>query len=103
MKFYAKMPEGPVLVPDAKVFTHYVQGEAFRFAYHKSLGILGHLTVSHYDSGSKITDIPPDMVGASGHDLKLAAKRGLERVIEKAGEARVRSALAGAPDLVRPS
>ena len=54
------------------------------------------LTVTHYDSGKLVCEVPHHTVAACCNDTKAAAKMALDKLIEKAGPERVRSVLAGA-------
>lgn len=76
-------------------FSHYVANIRFWFFLHKTIGGVG-LTVTHYDSGKRVCEVPHDMVAACRDDTKAAAKMALDKLISRVGPERVRSVLAGA-------
>lgn len=63
--------------------------------WNKTIGGVG-LTVTHYDSGKRVCEVPHHTVAACCNDTKAAAKMALDKLIEKAGPERVRSVLSGA-------
>ena len=71
-------------------FTHYIQNIAFGFSVTKLPN--GEITLTHRKSGRRVAVISINQLAASVC-YKTAGKLALARVIERAGEARVRSVL----------
>lgn len=76
-------------------FAHYIQGAQFRFVVTKLPGeVVG--SVTHRHSGARVCAIPVIALQASAGDVKVAAIGELEKVIARAGAARVASVLRAA-------
>ena len=89
------LTDGTIKEIEGRRFSHYVANVRFWFFLHKSLTGFG-LTVTHVDSGKRVLEVPHHIQMACLGDDKAAAKMALDKLIEKAGAARVRSVLAGA-------
>jgi hypothetical protein len=89
------MRNGESLEIEGRRFSHYVDNIRFWFFLHKTIGGVG-LTVTHYESGKRVCEVPHHTVAACWNDTKAAAKMALDELITKAGPARVRSVLARA-------
>jgi len=76
-------------------FAHYIQNIQFRFVVTRMPGD-NSVSVTHRDSGKRVCAVPFVAAQASLGDYKLAAQGELKKLIERAGEARVRSVLAAA-------
>lgn len=85
-------------IVDGHSFVHYVANVAEWFTYHRMPGSVD-LHVSHKRSGMRVAVVGPTRQLAHLSDDKGACAAELDRLIKQAGEARVRSVLAGAPDL----
>jgi len=94
-KLKITLQTGETLDIEGRRFSHYVANFRFWFFLHKTIGGVG-LTVTHYESGKRVCEVPHHMVAACCNDTKSAAKMALDKLIEKAGPERVRSILAGA-------
>lgn len=94
-KLKITLQNGKPLEIGGRRFSHYVANIRFWFFLHKTIGGVG-LTVTHYESGKRVLEIPHHMVAACQNDTKAAAKMALDKLIAKAGPERVRSVLAGA-------
>lgn len=94
-KLTITMQTGDPLEIEGRRFSHYVANIRFWFFLHKTIGGVG-LTVTHYDSGKRVCEVPHHTVAACCNDTKAAAKLALDKLIEKCGPERVRSVLVGA-------
>lgn len=94
-KLKITLQTGETLEIEGRRFSHYVANIRFWFFLHKTVGGIG-LTVTHYESGKRVCEVPHHMIAACCNDTKVAAKMALDKLIEKAGPERVRSVLAGA-------
>lgn len=94
-KLKITLRNGETLEIEGRRFSHYVANIRFWFFLHKTIGGVG-LTVTHYESGKRVLEIPHHMVAACQNDTKAAAKMALDKLIAKAGPERVWSVLAGA-------
>lgn len=89
------MADGSFLEVEGRRFSHYVGNIQFWFFLHKTVG--GHgLTVTHFESGKRVCDVPHHVVAACLNDTKAAAKMELDKLVARAGAERVRSVLSGA-------
>lgn len=93
--FMVKGADGkPIEARQLATFAYYLQGEQFRFVVTElPLQLPG---VTHRASGSRVCLLTPLEIQAARGDYADAGKRALKKVIDRAGEARVRSALAAA-------
>ena len=89
-----KSPQG-ISLTQLSTFTHYIQGEQFRFVITRESRLLP-VCVTHRASGKKICEVLPTDILAAAHDYEIAAKSVLLKFIERVGAARVRSVLAAA-------
>jgi hypothetical protein len=94
-KLKITMPTGETLEIEGRRFSHYVANIRVWFFLHKTIGGGGR-TVTHYDSGKRVLEVPHHTVAACCNDAKAAAKMALEGLIKRVGAERVRSVLAGA-------
>lgn len=94
-KLKITLQTGETLEIEGRRFSHYVANIRFWFFLHKTIGGVG-LTVTHYESGKRVLEVPHHTVAACRNDNKAAAKMALDKLIAKAGPERVRSVLAGA-------
>lgn len=76
-------------------FAHYIQQVQFRFVVTK-LPRANEIVLTHRDSGARVCAIPYNSLIAAAGDHVVAAKGELQKLIERVGEARVRSVLAAA-------
>lgn len=74
-------------------FAYYIQGEQFRFVVTRHLSTIA---LTQRASGKRVATIPYDSVRCALGDYKLAGESALRGVIDRAGEARVRSVLRAA-------
>jgi hypothetical protein len=81
---------------EGRKFAFYVQNVREWFFVHRS--VTGW-TVSHLDSGMRVCAVEHLTLNACLNDEVSAAKLSLTKLCERAGHARVRSVLAGAPAL----
>lgn len=79
----------------ARRFSHYVNNVRFWFALHKDVSRNG-LTVSHWDSGKRVCDVPINTQLACLGDEKAAAKMALDKLCEKYPKERVYGVLLAA-------
>lgn len=84
-----------IAIEQLATFTYYIQKEQFRFVVTREAPSMPFV-VTHRASGKRVTDITPSQQMAALGDLAGAAKLALGTLIDKAGEARVRSVLAAA-------
>lgn len=94
-KLTITMQNGESLEIVGRRFSHDVANIRFWFFLHKTIGGVG-LTVTHYDSGKRVCEVPHHMVAACRDDTEAAAKMALDKLISRVGPERVRSVLAGA-------
>ena len=94
-KLKITLQTGETLEIEGRRFSHYVANIRFWFFLHKTIGGVG-LTVTHYESGKSVLEVPHHTVAACCNDTKAAAKMALDKLIVKVGPERVRSVLAGA-------
>lgn len=76
-------------------FAYYIQNRQFRFVVTRELPTLP-IVVTHRASGKRVADITHSQQMASLGDLVGAAKLAIIALIDKVGDARVRSVLAAA-------
>jgi hypothetical protein len=79
-------------------FAFYVQGGQFRFVVTRAVHVGSDeaATVTHRASGKRVTGITYTTLAAARGDYADAGKLAMTALIEKHGEARVRSVLAAA-------
>ena len=82
----------------ARRFAHYVDGVRYWFAYHDSIDTVGK-DITHIDSGNRVAHIPLNIIPASLNDVKAAAKRTIDQLVETHGAARVAAVLNSTPKL----
>lgn len=78
-------------VEQLATFTADVQGERFRFVV---IHDAATISLTHRDSGKRVAKIEYASIQAARGDYTVAGKAALAKVIERAGDARVRSVLA---------
>lgn len=83
---------GEVLELAGQKFFYSIDGERVALFVHASVDNPRNLTVSHFASGKKIADIAPTLVAACGKDVKVAAKITIDRLVERVGAERVKTA-----------
>ncbi len=84
-------------VPDARRFSHYIGNIRFWFAVHQSPENVGTLTVSHWESGKRVTMVSTtERIAGVGLSDKELAKLALDKLVAKHGAARVESVLRAA-------
>ncbi|MCA8110243.1 hypothetical protein [Burkholderia cepacia] len=90
-------PDGQktLIAEQLATFAYYIQGVQFRFVVTRLQGST-EVAVTARNSGSKVAAVPFVSVQASLGDYVTAGKSALMKVIERAGEARVRSVLTAA-------
>lgn len=76
-------------------FAHYIQNIQFRFVVTRAPGI-NTIALTHRDSGKRVAEITHNSIQAAVGDYKLAGQAALKALLDRAGEARVRSVLAAA-------
>lgn len=92
MKIKLDMAGKPSIEIECRKFSHYIKNCRFWFAYHKSIDSHG-LTVSHFASGKKITDIGYSELSACLNDEKSAAKMAIDKLVARAGADKVYTVL----------
>lgn len=85
---------GPQEAIQHATFTHYLQGEQFRFVVTQLHG--EGLTVTHRLSGRRVCEVTYTELAACRNSAKDAGKLALAKFIDRIGAARVRSVLAAA-------
>lgn len=88
-------PNGAFDAEQLATFAHYIQGTQFRFVVTRLPGST-IADVTHRASGKKVCSIPHISLQAAVSDYVVAGKSELKKLIERAGEARVRSVLSAA-------
>jgi hypothetical protein len=76
-------------------FAYYVQGVQFRFVVTRLTSGF-EVALTHRESGSRVLRVPHISINAALGDHEVAAKAELKKLIDRVGEARVRSVLAAA-------
>ena len=77
-------------------FSHTIGGEKFWFALHQVDGEAVK-TVSHFESGKRVCASKYGYIAGQGaYDEVSGARKALDELVGRVGEARVRSVLAGA-------
>lgn len=76
-------------------FAHYIENIQFRFVVTQIPGA-AEVVLTHRNSGRRVCAVPHISIQAAAGDYVVAARGELEKVIERAGAARVRSVLAAA-------
>lgn len=94
-KFNVKTTEGLVQVEGRK-FAHHVDGVRFWFICHEGIGAPHTIVITHYLSGKRVLDVSLTTRIACCGDNKAAAKRELDRLVERAGAAKMRAVLQAA-------
>lgn len=74
---------------DGIKFSAYVDNVRFWFACHRTPGSAFHFTLSHYATGTRITDVPTITIQACLNDLKIAGKLTLEKFVASKEKGRV--------------
>jgi hypothetical protein len=92
--FTIQTTDGPREVVQYATFTHYIQGQQFRFLVTRDMG--DALRVTHRLSTKAVCIVTNTDMAACRFDYKDAGKLALDRLIKERGEARVRSVLAAA-------
>jgi hypothetical protein len=91
-----RLASGEVQTVEGRKFAAYIQNVREWFFVHKDIA---QYVLSHLDSGMRVRTIEHTTLTACRGDEVDAAKLTLKNLCEKVGEARVRSVLAGAPQL----
>lgn len=96
LKFKACINDERREIP-AKRFSHYVDNVRFWFAVHDSVSDVGKLTVSHWDSGKIVCNIPyiSRLAGANMSDANLGRAE-IDKLVARVGAKRVASVLRSA-------
>lgn len=93
--FKIQTANGPVDAEQYATFTRYIQSEQFRFVVTRETP-LSPFVVTHRASGKKVAEITHTELAACLNNKEDAGKLALSKLIDRAGEARVRSVLAAA-------
>jgi hypothetical protein len=97
VKFIPHRNGGDSTPIEAKKFKHWIGTVEHWFCVHESLDMIGKYTVSDWDSGYKVMDVPYQYLMVCLNDTKAAARLTLNRLIESRGESRVLEVLRNAP------
>ena len=87
--------DGPIQAEQLATFAYYVQNIQFRFVVTRLPGC-NVAVVTHRASGKRVTDVPHMLVLSALRDYAAAGRRAMDLLVQKHGEARVRSVLAAA-------
>ncbi|WP_156509268.1 hypothetical protein [Ralstonia mannitolilytica] len=87
--------DGPIEAEQLGTFAYYIQNIQFRFVITKLPG-MPTADVTHRVSGKRLCAIPFTALQAAVGDYVVAGKGELRNLIDRVGEARVRSVLAAA-------
>jgi hypothetical protein len=82
---------------EARKFSHYVGQVRHWFCFHESLEHVNEWTVSHFESGWKVTTFNSITLMACRSDKRDAARMALNKLIERVGESKVAGVLNSAP------
>ncbi len=93
--FKIATPKGFVEAEQHATFAYYIQREQFRFVVTRETP-LSPFVVTHRKSGKRVCEITHTELAACINNKEDAGKLALSKLIERAGEARVRSVLAAA-------
>lgn len=94
MKMKAKLNDGTVAELKGKKFFYEIEGSTVALFVHQSLNRPGVLSVSHFESGKKIIDIPTTVAAARRGDPVAAARVTMDRLVEQVGAERILTAIA---------
>lgn len=97
MIFIPNRADGDKTPIEAKKFKHWIGNVEHWFCVHESLNFIGQWTVSDWDSGYRVTDVPYMNLIACLNDTKAAAKMTIDKLIDTRGEGRVLQVLRNAP------
>ncbi|WP_186276557.1 hypothetical protein [Burkholderia gladioli] len=87
--------ERTIMAFQLATFAHYIENIQFRFVVTQIPGA-AEVVLTHRNSGRRVCAVPHVSIQAAAGDYVVAARGELEKVIERAGAARVRSVLASA-------